>query len=245
MHETSPSTWIKIYGLSETDYAEIEKIKTPKDLQSARDSKDNSKINDMLLSRLSKFGAIWKASQLNSGSQIDSDVQEVFSIKEFDTSSNYFSSTFPLSFHQDWFFETSPPSLSLIWCVRNKEMAATKLVNLNEALFSMRKEYRNELGYSNFLIGNYDKDTEWQESSIYDDKTGTFRYDEDLIRPLNNAAAEALNCFVEAVHSKSHSVVIHENELLIVNNRTCAHARSSYTPLSDEKRRWLKRCLIA
>lgn len=201
---------------------------------------DDSGLNSIFLKNCAKFGRPWTHCDEQHGSLI----QDVRPHADFDGSSNYFSANHHLSMHQDYFFEETPPSLTFIWCIQNEEQASTVVVNLRKAFLSLSEENKKELMLPNFAMADYSSNHRWKQLPVAGPDGKSFRYDEDLISPLTETANYAWQSLIESVRKNEHDLVLAPNDVLLINNRLCAHGRRSFSPLEGEGRRWLKRCLV-
>lgn len=203
--------------------------------------RDNSELDKLLIDYCLKFGQIWTHQDEQSGAVI----QNVQPSEQYDNSSNYFSSTYPLSIHQDYFFCESPPSLTFIWCINNAERASTVLVDLHQSFLALDESTREQLTLPNFAMADYSSNPSWINYPVASSDGFHFRYDEDLISPVTEKASRALDCFIDSVRFHEQDLILEPNDVLMLNNRRCAHGRRPFSALTGENKRWLKRCLVS
>jgi L-asparagine oxygenase len=72
----------------------------------------------------------------------------------------------------------------------------------------------------------------------------TMTYDQDLMRPLDADAADALARFQEAVEESIREVVLTEGDVLVIDNKKTVHGRYPFTARYDGTDRWLMRVLV-
>lgn len=223
------TTWLRLLILPQEKFQELTVLN------------DDSRLNSLFLKHCAQFGQPWAHSDEQEGSL----VQDVRPNADFDGSSNYFSAKHYLSIHQDYFFDDCPPSLTFIWCIKNQEKASTVVVNLNKAFLSLSQDDREELMLPNFSMADYSSNPCWKQFPVASVDGLSFRYDEDLITPLTEGANRAWQSLIHSVRKNEEDLVLMPNDVLLINNRLCAHGRRSFLPLEGNDRRWLKRCLVS
>lgn len=214
---------------------------SPSTLEECKLSVVSSRLNNELLDFCTTYGNVWTSTLEQDAAR----VQDVLPFEDYYHSSNYFSAHHQLSMHQDYYYEDTPPDLTVIFCVKNDEEAVTTISDLRKSFYELSVEHRSELAKKDFSMGSYENPAVFADYAVAEENGKTFRYDEDLVFPLTHSSATAWESFKKTVELNSSEVVLSPGDLLIVDNRRCAHGRSSFLPLNGSSRRWLKRCLVS
>lgn len=239
MNDAMP--WRQLLLMPDELFGSLQIPKSPATLGQLDNDPVNTQLNETLTKFCSSFGSIWTTPKEQSGKE----VQDVLPFEKFDLSSNYFSANYPLSMHQDYFYESDPPGLTFIWCIRNNEQAETFLVDLSFCFAQLSNSDQEVLESPSFAMSDYSSAPVWVTYPIRNPTNNKFRYDEDLIQPLTDDAERAWKNLTNTVKSNYQTLKLQPNEILIINNRACAHGRGNFSPDRRQSRRWLKRCLVS
>ena len=234
------STWTQQKLLADNAFQCVGDLSSPKSLSDTDSDLINSLINVEFMSFCSSYGSILTFPSEQAGKP----VQDVLTFDGFDGSSNYFSAKHPLSLHQDYYFQELPPQFTIIWCLRNDEKAKTVVVDLLSCFERLDEGSQVELMKPEFSIADYGDGMTWSLYPVIDILAGSFRYDEDLIEPLSASTSEAFQKLVHLARASEVELILEPNDVLVINNHRCAHGRRSYSPGQNDRRRWLKRCLV-
>lgn len=166
------------------------------------------------------------------------------------------SSSILLGFHTEMGFHPYPPDYVLLMCMRPdhdgvaktitasvrmvvKELTTRQLAVLSEPLFRPGIDY--SFGSPNGTEGNGPA-----VAVLHGDPHDPFlNFDFDLMVGLTEEAADALRALRLATSRVQRWVRLRTGDLLVIDNRRAAHARSEFTARYDGRDRWLQRmCVI-
>lgn len=180
------------------------------------------------------------------------------------------SSKVTLLWHIEEAFHSQRADMMSIMCYRNYEQAKTYVCSTSD--MDIPERYWNILSEPRFYIKPdkshmpvNNKSQFWQLNSEHFRKVKSFLknphpvavlsgkkecarllIDEAFMEPLenDNEAADALKWLYDHMYEKKYSIQMEPGDLLIIDNRITAHARSSYIPNYGPKARWLRRVNI-
>jgi L-asparagine oxygenase len=160
------------------------------------------------------------------------------------STSNAGADVFPM--HTEGTHMDMPPNILALVCVRNTEMGATNFVALDEALRTLRDEYRailrqprftQAMGISSGGGGRYPLAiiNGPEERPIY-------RVDFTDVVATDKEAQYALSLFKLRAQMAEYRVALQPGEMVILNNHASLHGRVGFTPdYSNGEHRWLQR----
>lgn len=173
----------------------------------------------------------------------DSLMYDIYPVKEHENSKSFVNSRKMLSFHTDG---SAHPQLSpdyvLLYCVRDDPNAANLIVDVGTLVDNLNSEIVDLLSRPlfNHLVRQSPEYYLLKPILYSDGRNFTIKYDEDNTFGINTKALFAQKCLNEMLRKLAVEIRNHSNSLLILNNRTCLHARTSFTPRYDGKDRWIK-----
>ena len=148
-----------------------------------------------------------------------------------------------LLWHTEAAHARMPPKYIILFCLRGNESAFTKCATFN--LNDFKSQQIKELN-SNFAViksdDSYSKQIE-NRYKVFTKKKNSFclRYDPIYTQSKHIKFLEELYTYFNNNHTK---IALKPGQMLIINNHTCVHARSSYTSKYDGMDRWLKRIMV-
>lgn len=195
-------------------------------------------------------------------------VQNVYpTLSQRDTPSNE-SSAAPLGFHTELTFsrstadrplhEASPDYVLLLGlrCPPDR-MASTTIVDARSACARLDERHQATLRAAQFqLMAPYSFTRDGDGSRPWSPPVALLRGPEDApslafdtacgVRPLTTEADEAIAALTDACNDPelNESVQLRAGDLLAINNRQCAHSRSSFPARFDGQDRWLQRVYV-
>ena len=128
-------------------------------------------------------------------------------------------------------------------CLRGAEDAATLVSQIQPS--DLDPEVRRILETPSYRIssdGSYQNTSELTTPVLCETERGwTVRYDPLYTECATPKARVALDMLTEYINTKAVSIVLAKGDLLLIDNHTSVHARSTFTPRYDGKDRWLQR----
>ena len=163
------------------------------------------------------------------------------------------SSKVTLGLHTETAFHPYKPDYILLLCLRGDPNAATTYAKIDDILTHIPQKYIDVLKQNWFVTGvdisfrtNGEEDIEIPVSIIKEDEIDglSFIYDETVIRPTNEDAAEALSFLRKAISFATKEVILKTGDLLLINNHKAVHGRKPFKARYDGTDRWLQRLLV-
>lgn len=160
-----------------------------------------------------------------------------------------------LQLHTEIAFHQYKPDFLILYCLRqdHNKTAKTFVSSIRNALSFISPKACDELRKRQFSIacdysfGNLDgKNNTIKEMAILGgSKTDPYMvYDSDLMVPQTKAAEAAMDELNTALCHSMREVVLETGDLLVIDNRRTAHARSMFDASYDGKDRWLQRVMV-
>lgn len=138
-----------------------------------------------------------------------------------------------------------------LFCIKNKEQAATSLISVQDVLKYLSLEDQHELFKAQFTVSPPPTNQNSQEvcydnlAILVQSQEGLHcRYDKGLIKRegLTAEALRAIDNFDKALDSvHHHRFVLQPGQCLVFNNLAMLHSRSGFTPLPNGEGRFLLR----
>lgn len=155
-----------------------------------------------------------------------------------------FGSSIPLSFHTEMAFHHVTPSFVLLFCVRTDPYCKTHLVEQYNIISRLTQKSLDTLKKPFFRIHppiSYSMmyEPQWKEI-LYHHSILSFA-DHCQTEFKTRGARESYRELIDICQKHKSSFILQDGDLLIINNKTQIHARSSYSPFSD---RLLKRMYV-
>lgn len=158
-----------------------------------------------------------------------------------------------LLFHTDASFHPLAPDFVVITCLRadSERVAVTSFTSLDDVLASLPPRQREVLAQPRFLAEGVEYD--YDRVGVRGNRSprvplvrGTperpfIAYDQDIHRPLDEEAAEALRAMDEALEAHAVRVRLEAGDVVLFDNRRCIHKRSPFQAHYDGTDRW---CLL-
>ena len=180
-------------------------------------------------------------------------IQNILPVYKTETEQISTSSKALLGLHTETAFHPYKPDYILLLCLRGDPNAATTYAKIDDILLHVPQKYVDILKQKWFVTGvdisfrtNGEEDIEIPVSIIKENEVDglSFIYDETVIKPINDAAAEALSVLREAISLATKEVVLKTGDLLLINNHKAVHGRKPFKARYDGTDRWLQRLLI-
>jgi hypothetical protein len=165
------------------------------------------------------------------------------------------SSAIELGFHTEMGFHPYPPDYVLLLCLRPDHDRAAKTITssvrmtlpeltLRERAILFEPLYRPGIDYS-FGSPNGKKGNGPAVPVLYGDPYDPcMNFDFDLMVGLSDEADAAVRALRAATNRARRWVKLSAGDLLIIDNRRAAHARSAFTARYDGQDRWLRRMCV-
>jgi len=148
-----------------------------------------------------------------------------------------------LSFHSDG---SAHPELSpdyvLLYCVRSDQDAVNLVVDLDTLVEHLAASTVNVLMQPLFrhLVSESPKYYALKPILYKEGRCITIKYDEDNTLGINAEAKASQMCLDEMIKEIAFEIKNISSSLLVINNKRCLHARTSFSPKFDGKDRWIK-----
>lgn len=168
---------------------------------------------------------------------------DIYPTKGFEFSRSFVNSKKMLSFHSDGSAQPQlSPDFVILYCVRNDPEAVNLVVDLDTLIEHLPSETVD------WLMKPLFKHLVRQEPELYETKPILYKeeqhiivkYDEDNTFAVNKKAKLAMDCLNGKLRDLAFTIENFPNSLIVLNNKRCLHARSSFSPKYDGKDRWIK-----
>lgn len=157
------------------------------------------------------------------------------------------SSSVPLTWHTESAHMPILPKYILLLCLRGNENAVTKCAffdkqYLNSAELSSLKNTNCNISSDN----SYTVTTNFTTPLLLplDSNNNCLRYDPLYTNCNNSVIVNILKKLNKNFNKNCLSFTLKPQDMLIINNYSCVHARSKFNAKHDSKDRWLKRVLV-
>lgn len=172
---------------------------------------------------------------------------DIYPVKGYEQSRSFVNSRKTLGFHSDGSAHpTLSPDYVLLYCIRSDPAAMNLVADLDALLRELSTDVIDVLMQPVFdhLVS--------QSPEIYQRKPILFaeggelvaKYDDENVIGVNDAAIAAQKALDNRIREIAVEITNTENSLLIINNKRCLHARTSFTPKFDGRDRWLKAAFV-
>lgn len=155
-----------------------------------------------------------------------------------------FGSNTPLQFHTEMAFHHVTPSFVLLFCVRSDPHCKTELVEQYNIISRLSKKSLETLQKPFYRIHppiSYELPYRPQWKQIVHHHSILSFADHCRTEFKTQEARESYQELIGICNQQKSDIVLQEGDLLIINNKTQVHARSSYSPFSH---RLLKRMYV-
>ncbi len=168
------------------------------------------------------------------------------------------SSKVDLLFHTETAFHPHRPRYLLLLCLRGDSRAKTTLASIRDALPMLSEQTVAILRQPRFRTAT---DESFRSISVHTnegtprpgapiaaltgtDDSPTLIYDADLMTGIDPDADAALSELTAALQQVHDGIVLEPGDLLVVDNYTAVHGRTSFEPRFDGTDRWLQRSFV-
>lgn len=172
---------------------------------------------------------------------------DIYPVKGYEKSRSFVNSKKMLSFHTDG---SAHPKLSpdfvLLYCIRSDDDAVNWVADLDVLLQQLPSEVTGLLMRPLFkhLVCQSPEEYIVKPILFRDRGVFTIQYDEDNVFGTSPEAIESQAVLNSILRKVAVKIENRENSLLVVNNRRCVHARSSFTPKFAGEDRWIKGAFV-
>lgn len=179
-------------------------------------------------------------------------VQNLLPVRGTEATQTSTSSAVDLEFHTETAFHPHRPHYLLLSCLRSDAAASTYLCSVREVLGHLTARERAVLGDARFRTrvdesfgGTPDTPPTPTVAVLSGDPAApTLLFDADLMDATDPEADAALRHLAEVAHARRLAVVLQPSDLLVVDNHSCIHGRSSFAARYDGTDRWLQRAFV-
>lgn len=169
------------------------------------------------------------------------------------------SSARSLPLHTESPFHPFPPWFLLLLCLRGSRSAVTTLADAKEALTQIGVREHSVLSGARFSFAVDDSFTRSAPAgsppivdpvirpAVVDLPAGTLLHydaDDQIMVPTDTEAQAARRKLGNALDRVARSVVLERGDLLCIDNRRCAHGRTSFFAPLDGTDRWIQRMYV-
>lgn len=157
------------------------------------------------------------------------------------------SSRVPLTWHTESAHMPILPKYILLLCLRGNENAVTKCAFFDKQYLSSSELSILENTNCNISSDNsYTVTTNFTTPLLFssDGNNNCLRYDPLYTNYNNQVIDKILKKLNKNFDKNSVSFTLKPQDMLIINNYSCVHARSKFNATHDSKDRWLKRVLV-
>ena len=172
---------------------------------------------------------------------------DIYPVRGHEESRSFVNSRKELSFHSDG---SARPDLSpdyvLLYCIRSDPDAVNLVADLDLVLCELPASQIDALMRPIFkhLVSQSPERYDVKPILFAEKSELTVKYDEENVTGLNEEAIIAQNMLNDRIRRVAFKVRNTENSLLIIDNRRCLHARTSFTPRFDGLDRWIKGAFV-
>jgi L-asparagine oxygenase len=168
---------------------------------------------------------------------------DIYPAKGYEDSRSFVNSRKMLSFHSDG---SAHPELSpdyvLLYCIRSDHGAVNLVVDLDALVerLSIRAVDVLSQPLFNHLVSESPEHYELKPVLYRAGKCFTVKYDEDNTFGINAEAKFFQERLNEVLREVATAITNTSNSLLVIDNKRCLHARTSFNPKYDGQDRWIK-----
>jgi alpha-ketoglutarate-dependent taurine dioxygenase len=180
-------------------------------------------------------------------------VQNIFPIKKSAENQISSSSKAVLELHTEAAFHPHLPDYLLLLCLRGDENAGTTYALLSDVLkdihigiINILKKDLFETSVDESFRLNGEKNTLVRLPILTIDSNGQYKmkYDRTVMSGITTEAQMALNIFNKAIERNKQTIFLNTGDLIIIDNATTVHGRTSFNAKYDGSDRWLKRVVV-
>jgi L-asparagine oxygenase len=174
-------------------------------------------------------------------------IYDIYPVKGLEDSRSFVNSRKMLSFHSDGSAHpTLSPDYVLLYCIRSDPAATNLIADLDVLLRELPSDVVNVLMQPVFkhLVSQRPERYQLKPILFLEGQELVVTYDEDNVFGCNDAAISAQNLLNDRLHNVAAEIGSTDNSLLVIDNKRCLHARTSFTPKFDGKDRWIKGAFV-
>ena len=170
-------------------------------------------------------------------------MHDIYPARGYENSRSFVNSTRMLSFHTDG---SARPDLSpdylLLYCLRGDPQAANLVIDLDTLVEHLPDEVIDILMQPLFrhLVSESPEQFVVKPVLFREGGQVTVKYDEDNTSGINDEADHSLQILNAMLREHAVRIPNHANSLLVLNNNSCLHARTCFSPGFDGADRWIK-----
>lgn len=168
---------------------------------------------------------------------------DIYPTREYENSRSFVSSKRMLAFHSDGSAHPELcPDYVLLYCIRSDQNAVNLVVDLDTLVEHLPARIVDVLMQPLFkhLVSESPEYYELKPILYREGRSITVKYDEENTFGVNAEAVLSQKCINEVLREVAAVITNSSNSLLILNNKRCLHARSSFNPKYDGEDRWIK-----
>jgi L-asparagine oxygenase len=161
-----------------------------------------------------------------------------------------------LTYHTENCFHSIQPDYLLLLCLRpdRYEQAKTCIASVRNVVDRISSHTRTALEspifqfFSDYKGTKKDNcnDIELVQSVLYGDPNDPFiRFDPTFMKPLNADAENAMRELEHVVTQVGHQIALGAGDVILIDNRRSAHARTAFKAHYDGTDRWLQRIFVS
>ena len=179
-------------------------------------------------------------------------VQNLLPVRGTEATQTSTSSAVDLEFHTETAFHPHRPHYLLLTCLRSDSAASTYLCSVRDVLPHLTARERAVLAEPRFRtrvdesFGGTPATPPTPPVAVLggDPAAPTLLFDADLMDGTDPEAHAALHRLAAVAHERRLGVVLQPGDLLVVDNHSCIHGRSSFAARYDGTDRWLQRAFV-
>lgn len=180
-------------------------------------------------------------------------VQNIFPIKKTAEEQISSSSKATLELHTEAAFHPHLPDYLLLLCLRGDENAGTTYALLSDVLKDIHIGVVNILKKDLFETSvdesfrlNGEENTFIRLPVLTTDSNGKYKmkYDRTVMNGITTEAQMALDIFNKAIERNKQTIFLNTGDLIVIDNATTVHGRTSFNARYDGSDRWLKRVVV-
>ena len=174
-------------------------------------------------------------------------IYDIYPVKGYEESRSFVNSKKMLSFHSDG---SAHPALSpdyvLLYCLRSDPAARNLIVDLDVLVGALPSDVVDVLMQPVFkhLVSQWPERYQLKPILFVEDRDLAVQYDEDNVFGCNAVAISAQNLLNDRLRDVAAEIGSTDNSLLVIDNKRCVHARTSFTPRFDGTDRWIKGAFV-
>ena len=175
--------------------------------------------------------------------------QDIIPIKALAYEQTSTGSKLPLEIHTEQAFSDTRPDFLSLSCLKGDRNAITYILTLDTLLEHLTQKEIELLKQPlwmcgvdlSFVMNGYPNEKKGPMSILQNDK---LIFDQNLMEGLTPEANILIERIVNIYNNFKINIILEPGDVLVIDNRTCVHGRSKFTPRFDGTDRFLIRCFI-